>query len=138
MANPSAKARRPSRSSLHTRIFPSVATLKSRAWFLCLVSGNQLTCSKCHKLRITGTVTAAQPLQPAVTASTQHRSRARHQPGTKRASAGSWHSHRYRKEMHPVVRAESQLQFLLFTCPQFWDSIYGTFTFAQLQTTAFS
>lgn len=63
MANPSAKARRPSRSSLHTRIFPSVATLKSRAWFLCLVSGNQLTCSKCHKLRITGTVTAAQPLQ---------------------------------------------------------------------------
>lgn len=48
MANPSAKASRPSCSSVHTRIFPSVATLNSRAWFLCLVSGNHLTCSKCH------------------------------------------------------------------------------------------
>lgn len=70
MANPSAKASRPSCSSIHTRIFPSVATLNSRAWFLCLVSGNHLTCSKCHELRTKGTVTTAQPLHPAVTGST--------------------------------------------------------------------
>lgn len=122
MANPSAKASRPSRSSLHTRILPSVATLNSREWFLCVVSGNQLTCSKCHELRTTGTVTTAQPMQPAVPGSTRTQ---------EQSQAPAWYQTGFSWELaqtqmqgekcSQVFRAESPLQFLWFTCPQFWD-----------------
>lgn len=53
-ANPSATASRPSRSSLHTRILPSVDALNSWMWFPCLASGSQWTYCKGAELRVRG------------------------------------------------------------------------------------
>lgn len=136
MANPSAKASHPSCSSLHTRILPSVATLNSREWFLCVVSGNQLTCSKCHELRTTGTVTTAQPMQPAVPGST--RTQEQSQAPAWYQTGFSWELAQSRcKERNAARCLGLNLHCSFYGSPalSFGMDIYGTFT--QLQT-AFS